>query len=219
MAKLLSPVCKLCRREGEKLFLKGERCFTPKCSFDKRSFAPGQHGRTAGRGGGKGMGTGRASDFARQLRAKQKARRIYGVLERQFRRYYDTAIARSGITGLNILQILESRLDNVVFRLGFASSRSQARLLVSHGHFTVNGRRTDVPSMLLGEGDVIAIREGSIKLAYFKDLNVYTEKRNAPSWLNRDVKSMAGSVARMPERAEIDGSLDEQLIVEYYSRR
>jgi small subunit ribosomal protein S4 len=219
MAKLLSPVCKLCRREGEKLFLKGERCFTPKCSFDKRSFAPGQHGRTAGRGGGKGMGTGRASDFARQLRAKQKARRIYGVLERQFRRYYDTAIARSGITGLNILQILESRLDNVVFRLGFASSRSQARLLVSHGHFTVNGRRTDVPSMLLGEGDVVAIREGSIKLTYFKDLNVYTEKRNAPSWLNRDVKSMAGSVARMPERAEIDGSLDEQLIVEYYSRR
>jgi len=219
MAKLLSPVCKLCRREGEKLFLKGERCFTPKCSFDKRSFAPGQHGRTAGRGGGKGMGTGRASDFARQLRAKQKARRIYGVLERQFRRYYDTAIARSGITGLNILQILESRLDNVVFRLGFASSRSQARLLVSHGHFTVNGRRSDVPSMLLGEGDVIAIREGSIKLTYFKDLNVYTEKRNAPSWLNRDVKSMAGSVARMPERAEIDGSLDEQLIVEYYSRR
>ena len=219
MAKLLSPVCKLCRREGEKLFLKGERCFTPKCSFDKRSFAPGQHGRTAGRGGGKGMGTGRASDFARQLRAKHKARRISGVLERQFRRYYDTAIARSGITGLNILQILESRLDNVVFRLGFASSRSQARLLVSHGHFTVNGRRTDVPSMLLGEGDVVAIREGSIKLAYFKDLNVYAEKRNAPSWLNRDVKSMAGSVARMPERAEIDGSLDEQLIVEYYSRR
>jgi small subunit ribosomal protein S4 len=219
MAKLLSPVCKLCRREGEKLFLKGERCFTPKCSFDKRSFAPGQHGRTAGRGGGKGMGTGRASDFARQLRAKQKARRIYGVLERQFRRYYDTAIARSGITGLNILQILESRLDNVVFRLGFASSRSQARLLVSHGHFTVNGRRSDVPSMLLGEGDIVAIREGSIKLTYFKDLNVYTEKRNAPSWLNRDVKSMAGSVARMPERAEIDGSLDEQLIVEYYSRR
>ena len=219
MAKLLSPVCKLCRREGEKLFLKGERCFTTKCSFDKRSFAPGQHGRTAGRGGGKGMGTGRASDFARQLRAKQKARRIYGVLERQFRRYYDTAIARSGITGLNLLQILESRLDNVIFRLGFASSRSQARLLVSHGHFTVNGRRTDVPSMLLGEGDVIAIREGSSKLTYFKDLNVYTEKRNAPSWLNRDVKSMAGSVARMPERAEIDGSLDEQLIVEYYSRR
>ncbi|MDO8753266.1 MAG: 30S ribosomal protein S4 [Anaerolineales bacterium] len=220
MAKTLSPVCKLCRREGEKLFLKGERCFTPKCSFEKRSFAPGQHGRTAGRGGGgKGMGTGRVSDFARQLRAKQKARRIYGVLERQFRRYYDHAITRRGLTGLNLLQILESRLDNVVFRLGFASSRSQARLLVSHGHFTVNGRRTDVPSMLLSEGDSIALREGSSKLTYFKDLGAYTEKRNAPSWLSRDIKSMAGSVARMPERTEIDGSLDEQLIVEYYSRR
>ena len=219
MAKLLSPVCKLCRREGEKLFLKGERCFTPKCSFEKRSFAPGQHGRTAGRGGGKGMGTGRVSDFARQLRAKQKARRIYGVRNRQFRRYYDTAITGRRLTGLTLLQMLESRLDNVVFRLGFASSRSQARLLVTHGHFTVNGRRTDIPSMLLGEGDVIAMREGSGKLTYFKDLTVYTEKRSAPSWLSRDIKSMAGSVARMPERTEIDGSLDEQLIVEYYSRR
>jgi small subunit ribosomal protein S4 len=219
MTKLISSVCKLCRREGEKLYLKGERCFTPKCSFEKRDFAPGQHGRTAGRGGGKGMGTGRASDFARQLRAKQKARRIYGVMERQFRRYYDTAITRRGLTGLNLLQILESRLDNVVFRLGFASSRAQARLLVTHGHFTVNGRRTDVPSMLLSEGDTITVREGSSKLFYFKELGAYTEKRTFPSWLSRDIKSMSGSVARMPERAEIDGSLDEQLIVEYYSRR
>lgn len=217
MAKSLSPVCKLCRREGEKLYLKGERCFTPKCSFEKRSFAPGQHGRTAGRSGGNNMG--RSSDFARQLRAKQKARRIYGVLERQFRRYYDTAITRRGLTGLNLLQILESRLDNVVFRLGFASSRAQARVLVTHGHFIVNGRRTDVPSMLLSEGDSIAVREGSGKLTYFKDLNAYAEKRNTPSWLNRDLKAMSGSVARMPERMEIDGTLDEQLIVEYYSRR
>jgi len=219
MAKSLSPVCKLCRREGEKLFLKGERCFTAKCSFEKRNFAPGQHGRTAGRGGGKGMGTGRASDFARQLRAKQKARRIYGVMERQFRRYYDTAITRRGLTGLNLLQILESRLDNVVYRLGFASSRSQARLLVAHGHFTVNGRRNDVPSTLLGEGDVVSVREGSNKLTYFKDLGDYAEKRTTPSWLNRDIKGMSGTLSRMPERAEIDGSLDEQLIVEYYSRR
>ena len=218
MAKNLSPVCKLCRREGEKLFLKGERCFTPKCSFEKRDFAPGQHGRTGG-GKGKGMGTGRVSDFARQLRAKQKARRIYGVMERQFRRYYDTAITRRGLTGLNLLQILESRLDNVVYRLGFASSRSQARLLVTHGHFTVNDRRTDVPSMLLGEGDVITVREGSSKLTYFKDLTEYAEKRTSPSWLSRDVKGMTGTFARMPERTEIDGSLDEQLIVEYYSRR
>ena len=218
MAKSLSPVCKLCRREGEKLFLKGERCFTPKCAFERRSFAPGQHGKTAGRGGGPGS-TGRASDFARQLRAKQKARRIYGVLERQFRRYYDTAITRRGLTGLNLLQILESRLDNVVFRLGFASSRAQARVLVTHGHFTVNGRRTDVPSMLLSGGDVVAVREGSGKLTYFKELNAFAEKRNSPAWLSRDLKAMSGSVARMPELAEIDGSLDEQLIVEYYSRR
>ncbi|MCZ2126388.1 MAG: 30S ribosomal protein S4 [Anaerolineales bacterium] len=219
MAKTLSPVCKLCRREGEKLYLKGERCFTPKCSFEKRSFAPGQHGKTAGRGGGKPGSTGRASDFARQLRAKQKARRVYGVLERQFRRYYDTAITRRGLTGLNLLQILESRLENVVFRLGFASSRAQARMLVSHGHFVVNGRRTDVPSMILENGDVVAVREGSGNLSYFKELSDLAEKRNVPGWLNRDIKEMSGSVARLPERAEIDGSLDEQLIVEYYSRR
>jgi small subunit ribosomal protein S4 len=217
--KSSSPVCRLCRREGEKLYLKGERCFTPKCSFEKRSFAPGQHGRTASRGGGKGMGTGRASDFARQLRAKQKARRVYGVLERQFRRYYDTAIMGRGLTGLNLLQILESRLDNVVYRLGYASSRSQARLLVTHGHFTVNGRRTDIPSMLLSQGDQIDVREGSSKLNYFKELDAFAEKRNAPAWLNRDIKKLSGGVSRMPERAEIDGSLDEQLIVEYYSRR
>lgn len=218
MAKSLSPVCKLCRREGEKLYLKGERCFTPKCAFEKRSFAPGQHGRTGSRNSG-GSAMGRSSDFARQLRAKQKARRVYGVLERQFRRYYDTAITRRGLTGLNLLQILESRLDNVVFRLGFASSRAQARVLVSHGHFLVNGRRADVPSMLLGAGDEITVKETSNKLTYFKDLNAYAEKRNAPSWLNRDLKAMNGSVARMPERVEIDGTLDEQLIVEYYSRR
>ena len=220
MAKTISPVCKLCRREGEKLYLKGERCFTPKCAVEKRTYAPGQHGKTAGRSGGRrgGSGTGE-SDFARQLRAKQKARRIYGVFERQFRRYYETALGRRGLTGLNLLQILESRLDNVVFRLGFASSRSQARMLVTHGHFTVNGRRTDVPSMLLKEGDVIEIRSGSSGLTYFKELPAFVEKRTSPSWLNRDVQKMHGSVARMPERPEIEGTLSEQLIVEYYSRR
>jgi small subunit ribosomal protein S4 len=217
MAKTLSPVCKLCRREGEKLYLKGERCFGPKCAFERRSFAPGQHGKTAGRGRG-GSRTGE-SDFARQLRAKQKARRIYGVLERQFQRYYEAALGRRGLTGLNLLQILESRLDNVVFRLGFASSRSQARLLVTHGHFTVNGRRTDVPSMLLKEGDAIAVRPGSSGLTYFKDLSALAEKRSSPAWLNRDVQTMQGSVSRMPDRGEIEGTLSEQLIVEYYSRR
>ena len=218
MSKIIGSVCKLCRRESEKLFLKGERCYTGKCAFERRSFAPGQHGRSAGRGG-KGMGTGRASDFARQLRAKQKARRVYGVMERQFRRYIETAQGRRGLTGLNLLQILESRLDNIVFRLGFASSRAQARSLVTHGHFIVNGRRTDVPSMLLKEGDEVAIREGSSKLTYFKNLSGVMEKRNTPAWLNRDAKAMRGSMSRLPERAEIDGTLNEQLIVEYYSRR
>ncbi len=217
MSKNLSPVCKLCRREGEKLYLKGERCFTPKCSFEKRSFAPGQHGRTGGRSGG-GNRTGRESDYLRQLRAKQRARRVYGVLERQFRRYYAVALQRRGLTGLNLLQILESRLDNVVFRLGFATSRSQARLLVTHGHFTVNDRRTDVPSMLLDQGDVVAVRDGSRDLTYFKDLGDLADARTSPAWLSRDTKKLMGAVQRLPERPEIDAILNEQLIVEYYSR-
>ena len=216
MSKHLGPVCKLCRREGEKLYLKGERCFTPKCAFERRSFAPGQHGRTGSRGGGNR--TGRESDYLRQLRAKQRARRVYGVLERQFRRYYEVALQRRGLTGLNLLQILESRLDNVVYRLGFASSRAQARLLVTHGHFTVNGRRTDVPSMLLRDADVVAIRDGSRTLEYFKGLGDLANARTSPSWLNRDTKQMSGAIQRLPERAEIDGSLNEQLIVAYYSR-
>jgi small subunit ribosomal protein S4 len=217
MSKNLSPVCKLCRREGDKLYLKGERCFSPKCAFERRSFAPGQHGRTGSRSGG-GSRMGRESDYLRQLRAKQRARRVYGVLERQFRRYYEVALQRRGLTGLNLLQILESRLDNVVFRLGFASSRAQARVMVTHGHFTVNSRRTDVPSMLLKEGDTISVREGSQGLTYFKGLGDLADARTAPSWLNRDTKGLTGSVQRLPERAEIDGSLNEQLIVEYYSR-
>jgi len=217
MSKRIGPVCKLCRREGEKLFLKGERCFTSKCSFEKRDFAPGQHGRIVSRGGGRSRG--RESDYARQLRAKQRARRVYGLLERQFRRYYKVSLRRRGLTGLNLLQILESRLDNVVYRLGFASSRAQARLLVTHGHFVVNGRRTDVPSMLLKDGDEIVIREGSQDLTYFKDLKAVIESRTVPEWLERDTKKMVGVVQRLPERVEIDGGLNEQLIVEYYSRR
>jgi small subunit ribosomal protein S4 len=216
MAKYTGPACKLCRREGEKLFLKGERCFTPKCAFERRSFVPGQHGPTGSRGS-RG-GTGRASDYAKQLRAKQKARRVYGVFERQFRRYYGHALQERGVTGLMLLQILESRLDNVVFRLGFASSRAQARLLVTHGHFTVNDHRSDVPSMNVGVGDVIAVRAGSQDATYFKELAPLAEARNAPAWLSRDIKTLSGSVVRMPERLEIDGNLNEQLIVEYYSR-
>lgn len=212
MAKYRGPVCKLCRREGEKLFLKGQRCFTPKCSFERRNYAPGQHGK------GAQFRRRRDSDYNRQLRAKQKARRIYGVLERQFRRYYQVSLTRRGLTGLNLLQILESRLDNVIYRLGYADSRSQARLLVTHGHFAVNGRRTDVPSMLVSQGDVVAVREGSRKRPYFKDLAALAEDKNVPVWLSRDLKALSGSLIRLPERAEIDGNLSEQLIVEYYSR-
>jgi small subunit ribosomal protein S4 len=215
MSKNLGPVCRLCRREGEKLYLKGERCFTPKCAIDRRSFPPGQHGKTGSRGGNR---SGRESVYLLQLRAKQRARRVYGVLERQFRRYYEVANKRHGITGLNLLQILESRLDNVVYRLGFAVNRAQARLLVTHGHFIVNGRRTDVPSMLLREGDTVAVRDGSRGLEYFKTLSELVEGRTSPSWVNRDIKQLSGSVQRLPERAEIDGFLNEQLIVEYYSR-
>src|SRR3990172_10104092 len=210
MAKYREPVCKLCRREGEKLFLKGERCFTPKCSVERRAYPPGQHGK------GSQFRRRRESDFNRQLRAKQKARRIYGVLERQFRRYYEVSLQRRGLTGLNLLQILESRLDNVIFRLGFAVNRAQARLLVTHGHFTVNGRRTDVPSMLLKEGDTVAVRDGSRGLEYFKSLPDLAEGRTSPSWVNPDIKQLSGSVQRLPERAQIDGFLNEQLIVEYY---
>jgi len=215
MSKNLGPVCRLCRREGEKLYLKGERCFTPKCAIDRRPYPPGAHGKTGSRGGNR---SGRESVYLLQLRAKQRARRVYGVLERQFRRYYEVASQRRGITGLNLLQILESRLDNVVYRMGFASNRAQARLLVTHGHFTVNGRRTDVPSMLLKEGDTVAVRDGSRSLEYFKVLPELVEGRTSPSWLNRDGRQLAGSIQRLPERAEIDGFLNEQLIVEYYSR-
>ena len=216
MAKYTGPACKLCRREGEKLFLKGERCYSPKCAFEKRSFAPGQHGKTGGGRGGKQSG--RESDYAKQLRAKQKARRVYGIYERQFRRYYGKASKVRGVTGLMMLQILESRLDNVVYRIGFAASRAQARLLVTHGHFLVNGRRTDVPSMTLNMGDAITVRDGSKDAKYFKELAPLAETRNIPAWLSRDLNTLSGGVLRLPERAEIDGNLNEQLIVEYYSR-
>ncbi len=212
MAKYRGPVCKLCRREGEKLFLKGARCFSPKCSFERRGYPPGQHGK------GAQFRRRRESDYNRQLRAKQKARRMYGVLERQFRRYYEESLSRRGLTGLNLLQVLESRLDNVVFRLGFADSRSQARTLVTHGHFSVNGRRTDVPSMLVSVGDIVSVREGSRGRTYFKDLTALAEDKNVPPWLSRDLKALSGSVIRLPERSEIDSNLQEQLIVEYYSR-
>jgi small subunit ribosomal protein S4 len=212
MGKYIGPVCRLCRREGDKLYLKGERCYTPKCSFEKRGFAPGQHGR------GKQGRSERESDYARQLRAKQRARRVYGLYERQFRRNFAIAQHQSGLTGLNLLQTLESRLDNVVFRLGFASDRAQARQLVNHGHIMVNGHKSDIPSMLLRAGDVVTVEENSRKKTYWKEIVDVAEKRVSPLWLERDVRGLYGRVLRSPERAEIDSNLNEQLIVEYYSR-
>lgn len=212
MARYMGPACRLCRREGEKLFLKAERCFTPKCAFDRRSYAPGEHGRTQTAHGS------RESDYAKQLRAKQKTRRVYGVLERQFRRYFGIANKLRGQPGLNLLQTLELRLDNVVFRMGLAGNRAQARQMVNHGHFMVNGQRTDIPSMILKPGDELTVRELSRSTTFFKELSSVAEKYPCAIWLERNLNQMSGRVIRLPERGEIDGNLNEQLIVEYYSR-
>lgn len=212
MAKYTDSVCKLCRREGEKLFLKGQRCFTPKCAFERRGFPPGEHGRQAQ------FRRRRVSEYQRQLREKQKTRRIYNVTEAQFRRYYSQSLKKRGLTGENLLQMLERRLDNVVYRLNFAESRAQGRQLVTHGHFVVNGRRTDIPSMLVEPGDLIQVREGSLKRAYFKQLKDVAETRSAPLWLERDLNTLSATVKQNPTRGDIDANLNEQLIVEFYSR-
>jgi small subunit ribosomal protein S4 len=213
LARYSGPVCKLCRREGEKLFLKGSRCLTPKCSFERRSYPPGEHGRD------NQFRRGRASDYLLQLREKQKARRIYGVLERQFNRYFRRATQRVGLTGTNLLVILETRLDNVVYRLGWADSRAQARQLVQHGHVTINGRKTGVPSALVSAGDVVAIRPESMRKSYFKVLRENLDDRQVPRWLNLDVRNVSAKVVNLPARDDIDVSINEQLVVEYYSRR
>ncbi|MCS7260012.1 MAG: 30S ribosomal protein S4 [Anaerolineae bacterium] len=211
MARYLKPVCKLCRREGEKLFLKGERCFSPKCSFERRSYPAGMHGKQA-------QFRRKESDYALQLRAKQKARRVYGVLERQFRRYFEHAQRQPGLTGVNLLIMLERRLDNVVYRLGFADSRAQARQLVRHGHFTVNDAKVDIPSYLVNVGDKIAVRESSRRTTYFKELAQRLDGTRTPGWLSLDAANLTGTVVSAPSRDDIDVTLNEQLIVEYYSR-
>ena len=202
MARYTGPKCKACRRARTQL------CQSKRCAVERRPYPPGEHGR----------GRVRESDYQIQLREKQKLRTMYGVLERQFRRYYEEAARRPGITGENILQMLEQRLDNVVWRSGLAATRPQARQLVNHGHFTVNGIKADIPSMLIKVGDAVTLREGSAKLDFFKDMAAVAEKRAPSLWLDRDLGKMSGKVTRFPERAEIDGTLDEQLIVEYYSR-
>jgi small subunit ribosomal protein S4 len=212
MARYKDAVCKLCRREGEKLFLKGERCVSPKCAFERRPYPPGLHGKQSQ------FRRRKESDYALQLRAKQKARRLYGVMERQFRRYFREAEQKRGLTGANLLILLESRLDNVVYRLGFAASRPQARQRVRHGHFEVNGRKVNIPSFAVKPGDVIAVRNRSQHSPSFKETALDLEHRAAPEWLSRDDETMVGRVMALPTREDIDVAINEQLIVEYYSR-
>ncbi|PWK05700.1 30S ribosomal protein S4 [Tumebacillus permanentifrigoris] len=210
MARYTGSVCRLCRREGVKLYLKGERCYTDKCAIDRRAYAPGQHGQASARK--------KVSEYGTQLREKQKARRVYGVLEKQFRGYYEDAARRKGITGETLLQILESRLDNVVYRLGFAASRPEARQLVKHGHFNVNGRRVDIPSFLTNVGDVVAFTEKSLESPRVKELVEVAESKATVTWLERDLNTKSGRIARVPARDEIDVPVVEQMIVELYSR-
>jgi small subunit ribosomal protein S4 len=212
MARTIGPVCKLCRREGEKLFLKGARCLSPKCAIERRGYAPGQHGKTGQ------FKRGRSTDYLNQLREKQKARRIYGVLEKQFQRYFNIALKSKGLTGAMLLTLLESRLDNVVYRLGFATSRAQARQLVTHGHIDVNGRRTDASSYLVKPGDVVAVHASSQGRTYFRNMAKELPDYVPPKWLSVEPSQLHGKVLNLPTRDQIDLTLNEQLIVEYYSR-
>jgi small subunit ribosomal protein S4 len=208
VARYNGPVSRLCRREGMKLYLKGSKCYTKKCPFERRPTPPGQHQ----------MRRRKMSEYGVQLREKQKVRRVYMVLERQFKRYFETASARPGVTGENLLRLLETRLDNVVFRMGFAASRAQARQLVTHGHFTVNGRPTNIPSYQVKETDVIAVRATSAKTDYFKNVKDALRGAQRPDWLSVDADQYSGSVTALPRRDQMPLELNEQLVVEYYSR-
>lgn len=214
MARYTGPVCRLCRREGLKLFLKGARCDGPKCPIVKRqpakNYPPGQHGQRRTR---------RPSEFGLQLREKQKVRRFYGVLESQFRKHYEEAERRGGVTGDNLLQQLECRLDNVVYRMGFADSRNQARQLVRHGHFVVNGRKTDIPSFIVKQGDEIVVKQQSKAKEYFKDYQEVLSSKKSPDWISMNVTELAGKVLSLPARDQMElPAFNEALVVEYYSR-
>ena len=208
MARYTGPVCRLCRREGTKLFLKGERCLTGKCALDRRSTAPGQHGAARKK----------VEEYGRQLREKQKTRRYYGVLEKQFIRYYEMAELKEGMTGENLLIILERRLDNVVYRMGMAKSRKEARQLVLHGHFTLNGKKANIPSMLVKAGDVISVKEASRESVKIKELVEALEGQIKPKWLEVDSANLTAKVVNLPAREDIDFPFEEQLIVELYSK-
>ena len=210
MARYTQATCRLCRRSGDKLMLKGERCFTSKCAFERRDVPPGQHSTTKRRR--------RKSDRGLQLQEKQKARYTYGLLERQFRKFFAEAERLPGVTGENLLILLERRLDTVVYRLGFASSRAQARQLISHGHFSLNGRKADVPSRVVKTGDAIAWRDVSTRTEYYKILLEEIDDRTIPGWLALDTKKMVGQVLALPTGADIEAKFDEKVVVEYYSR-
>ncbi len=208
MARYTGAVCRLCRREGKKLFLKGERCYSEKCSVGIRAYAPGQHGQ----------GRKKSSEYGLQLRAKQTARRFYGVQENQFHHYFEIAERKQGITGDNLLKILESRLDNVVYRVGFASSRAEARQLVGHGHFEVNGKRVDIASYLLKAGDVITVCEKSRSSEKIKAVMEANSARPVPAWIDVNRDAFSATVVALPNRDQIDAPVEEQLIVEFYSK-
>ena len=208
MARYTGPVCKLCRREGVKLFLKGDKCLT-KCTLERRSSKPGQHGASRAR---------KESSHAKQLREKQRVRRTYGVLERQFRKHFGIAARRPGKTSENLLQILEMRLDNLVYRFGFADSRAQARQIVNHGHFAVNGRKTDIPSFIAKPNDVITVRDRSKGLEYFKTRALLLAQKGVPTWLSLDINAMSGRVVSIPSPTELELPFDEQMVVEFYQR-
>lgn len=208
MARYTGPVCKLCRREGVKLFLKGDKCIA-KCTLERRSSKPGQHGSGRSR---------KESGYAKQLREKQKVRRTYGILERQFHKHFESAARKPGKTSENFLQVLEMRLDNLVYRLGFADSRAQARQLVNHGHFAVNGRKTDIPSFIAKPNDVITVRDRSKGLEYFKTRALVLTQKGVPTWLRLDANEMSGRVLTIPSRADLELPFEEQLVVEYYQR-
>jgi len=209
MARYIGPVCRLCRREGLKLFLKGERCYTEKCAIDRRAYIPGQHGQAR---------HGKVSEYGRQLREKQKVKRIYGLVEKQFRGYYELAARKGGVTGENLLSFLERRLDNVVYRLGLASSRSEARLMVRHRHLLVNGKPCDIPSLLVKAGDTLEVHEKSRAQVRFTESLEAVDRRGIPAWLTMDKKAMKGTVSTLPTRADVTMPIEERLIVELYSK-
>lgn len=208
MARYTESKCRICRREATKLFLKGDRCYTDKCAFERRAYPPGEHGRARKK----------FSDYAIQLREKQKVRRMYGLLEGQFRKYFDIADSRKGATGENLLILLERRLDNVVYRLGFSNSRIQARQLVRHGHINVNGKRVNIPSFIVKEGDAVTVAEKSKKIPLFQDAQEVLARRGAPGWVEVDGNEFKGTIKALPVREDITFPINEQLIVELYSK-